>query len=275
MSRSIIVSAFISVLIFISVSPSNAAVFVVDRADDASVSACTGAANDCTLRGAITAVNASADASNTISFGIPGSGVHTINLTSALPSLFRSVTINGATQSGYFGTPMIELNGAGAGAGVDGLNIAGSAAAANTFAIYALAINRFSRDGIRFACFANVISCKLTAQANFIGTDATGAADLGNGGNGMTLQPGLDGDTVIGGGAIFEGNVISGNAGDGVSLIWGSTLNTTDVTIQGNLIGTNLAGSADLGNDGNGTRTWRRTAITRSRRRRSDSPSTH
>jgi len=57
-----------------------------------------------------------------IQFNI-GSGHQTINLTSPLPVLTRPVVIDGTTQPGYAGTPLIELNGAGAGAGADGLRL--------------------------------------------------------------------------------------------------------------------------------------------------------
>ena len=46
--------------LFLTVS-SQAATFTVDRTDNASVSACTAAVNDYTLRGAITAANAAAN----------------------------------------------------------------------------------------------------------------------------------------------------------------------------------------------------------------------
>src|SRR5262249_23597629 len=63
-----------------------------------------------TLREAITAANTNADPSgdttagdpgpDTITFNIPGTGVHTINLTSALPTITDPITIDGYTQSG-------------------------------------------------------------------------------------------------------------------------------------------------------------------------------
>src|SRR5689334_16366933 len=46
--------------------------------------------------------------SDVITFSIPGSGVHTITLTSgALPQLTQPVSIDGTTQPGYAGTPLI------------------------------------------------------------------------------------------------------------------------------------------------------------------------
>ncbi len=82
-------------------------------------------------------------------------------------------------------------------------------------------------------------------QGNFIGTNFAGTAAIANG------QYGIDshgtGDT-IGGTTAGAGNVISGNVDDGIFLDVesGSTL------IQGNFIGTDVAGSAALANGGDG-----------------------
>src|SRR5215472_1782385 len=71
-----------------------------------------------TLREAITAANtdaASGDAPagspglDMIAFDIPGAGPHTITLTSPLPTITEAVTINGQTQPGFAGTPLIVL----------------------------------------------------------------------------------------------------------------------------------------------------------------------
>ncbi|MFN2509424.1 MAG: hypothetical protein ABR589_11705, partial [Chthoniobacterales bacterium] len=52
------------------------------------------------LRQAITDANATA-ALDTITFDIPGAGVHTINLLSALPTVTAPVFLAGTTQPGY------------------------------------------------------------------------------------------------------------------------------------------------------------------------------
>ena len=75
------------------------------------------------LRTAITNANAAAG-TDTINFSIVGAGVHTINLTSALPTITGAVTIDGYTQTGSSVNTLsvgdnavltIELNGTGAG----------------------------------------------------------------------------------------------------------------------------------------------------------------
>ena len=83
---------------------------------------------------------------------------------------------------------------------------------------------------------------------NYIGTDATGAAAMGNStsfGYGIILFDGASNNT-IGGTASGAGNVVSGNGG-GISVQGG--LNTlSQIVIQGNRIGTNAAGTAALPN---------------------------
>src|SRR5438128_6703030 len=150
-----------------------AATFTVNTADDHDDGVCNAA--DCTLRDAINAANAG----DTISFNIPGSGVHTINLTSGLPILNKTVTIDGATQPGFSGTPLIELNGAGAGS-VNGLILDGP-----NVVIKALVINRFSLHGINIAAGGGAV-----VQGCYIGTDATGTKSVGNGGDGIRIRSG-------------------------------------------------------------------------------------
>jgi len=80
-----------------------------------------------------------------------------------------------------------------------------------------------------------------TIQGNFVGTDVNGTADLGNGGNGIYIHD-TSGNTV-GGAVAGARNIISGNNGTGVAL---NVANNN--TVQGNFIGTDVNGTADLGN---------------------------
>ena len=87
-----------------------------------------------------------------------------------------------------------------------------------------------------------------TISGNYIGTDITGNVAIGNGGAGVHLDAARK--NVIGGTTPGSGNVISGNAGDGIRLDnnFGPPEAARGNVIRGNLIGTNAAGSADLGN---------------------------
>ena len=66
---------------------------------------------------------ANAQPGSTIVFQIPGTGVQTIALASPLPELTAAVTIDGTTQTGYSGSPPIELDGATAVAAASPLDI--------------------------------------------------------------------------------------------------------------------------------------------------------
>jgi hypothetical protein len=64
------------------------------------------------LRFAMMSVNADPSPSrDIINFNIPPTAPKTINLKSALPDLTHEVWIDGATQPGFEGKPLVELNG--------------------------------------------------------------------------------------------------------------------------------------------------------------------
>jgi titin len=170
---------------------------------------------------------------NVIDFDI-GSGVQTINLLSSLPPITTPVTIDGTTEPDYAGTPLIELNGANAGS-ADGLQIT-----VGNCTVKGLAINRFG--GIFGGIFLNG-SGGNTIVGNFIGTDATGTLPLANTGNGILVLNSTN--NTIGGVAAGAGNLISGNAQDGVQIT-GTT--SSGNVVQGNRIGTDVSGTRALGN---------------------------
>src|ERR1700722_19370078 len=76
-----------------------------------------------TLRSAITAVNADTGP-DVIDFNIPG-GAATIAITSALPAITTPVTIDGTSQPGYAGSPLITLDGTASPFIAAGLEISG------------------------------------------------------------------------------------------------------------------------------------------------------
>src|SRR5438105_16632 len=206
----------------------HAATLTVNTADDHNDGVCNAA--DCTLREAINAANAG----DTISFNILGSGVHTINPNNGF-SVTKALTIDGSSQPGFAGAPLIEINGAGAGAGVNALNVN----AANV-TIKSLIINRFSGYGISFDSFGN-----SSVQGCYIGTNAAGTAASANGAGGIRVNAV---GVTVGGTASGNGNVISGNTGNGIDIVSGSGM------ILGNFIGMSATGNASISNTGDGVK---------------------
>ena len=76
------------------------------------------------LRQAILNSNSLTGATNTVEFDIGGYGVRTITLLSPLPAVTGPLLIDGTTQPGYAGTPLIGLD-AGPSSSPDGLTIDG------------------------------------------------------------------------------------------------------------------------------------------------------
>ena len=142
---------------------------------------------------------------DTITFSI-GTGVQTIEPLSPLPTITNPVIIEATTQPGFSGTPLIELDGALAGAGANGLRIS-----AGNSTVQGLVINRFSGDGIHLDTNGND-----TIEGNYIGTDVTGTIVEANGGYGVDVNTAIL--NKIGGTSAGAGNVISGNAQGGINV---------------------------------------------------------
>jgi CSLREA domain-containing protein len=213
----------------------------------------------CTLRAAIQEANATSE-TDTINFNIGGTAsVKTINVGSSglgpLPIITNPVTIDGYSQGSNTATTSddakentlaqgndavlkIQLNGtnAGAGSAVQGLTIRASGTT-----IKGLVINRFGGNGIDVQFNGGN---RNRVEGNFIGTNASGTVDLGNGNNGVRISAE---NNLVGGTSTGARNIISGNEDDGVEI--GSA---NENTVEGNFIGTNASGTAALGNVENG-----------------------
>lgn len=198
----------------------------------------TAASGPGSLQQAILDANAT-NGLDSIVFHIPGDGVHTITPANPLPPITDSVVIDGTTQDGFTGTPLIELNGSSAGTG-DGLQLS-----AGNSTIRGLIINRFGGAGVHLQAPGgnNVV------EGNRIGTDSTGASGLGNGQSAKAGGVWIDGSSgnLVGGLHSTNRNLISANTGSGIYV-----QNSTGNTIQGNLIGVSLSGAAALGNTSDG-----------------------
>jgi hypothetical protein len=204
-----------------------AATFTVTTTDDSGPG---------TLRQAILDANVDSDP-DVIAFAI-GSGAQTIAPTTALPEITQPVDVDGTTQPGFAGTPLIEIDGTNVPAGLSGLVLSGHTGSR----IHGLVINRFAVD---FQTGGNGILISggggHTIDGNYLGTDLTGTVAQPNGRYGVACN-GCTGCT-IGGTTAAARNLLSGNADAGI-LVRDGTSNT----IEGNWIGLSSAGTA-LGND--------------------------
>jgi titin len=202
--------------------------FLVTTTDDAGAGS---------LRQAILDANAT-PGTNEIDFAIGDGGTQTIRpRSSPLPDVTHSVIIDGTTQPGFTGSPLIDLDG-GPNAyriGANGLMIH-----ANNSTIRGLAITNFSApdDPCTFLAGIVILGNGNVVQGNYLGTDVTGTRRMGNS-IGVLIE---GSNNQIGGTTAAERNLISGND-QGVS-IWSGSNNV----MLGNYIGTDVTGTASLGN---------------------------
>ena len=189
------------------------------------------------LREAIRTANAM-QGMQTIVFDIPGAGPHTIQPASALPEITDPVVIDATTEPDYAGTPVIEIDGSLAGAGANGLYVT-----AGDSVIRGLVINRFQVSASQTGGNAVLIEKKggNVLEGNYLGTDVSGAAALGNQASGIEIN--FADDNTIGGTTAAERNVIGGNE-TGVMIV-----DSYRNAVQGNYIGTSAAGDAALPNE--------------------------
>lgn len=204
-----------------------------------------GATTDCTLWEAINLANANGG-TDTIAFDIPITdtnyghntpGVWSIVLTGTLPSLAGEIVDCTTQATNYLSDtnpygPEIEISGESLGPGVTCWSVGSGGT------IEGLAINRCPSYGLYISGDGNTII------GNYIGTDATGSADVSTTYDGILLTNGSENNN-IGGPGEEERNVISGN--NGAIRMFGAS--TTGNVIQGNYIGTDRTGASALANN--------------------------
>src|SRR5262249_21288263 len=154
-----------------------------------------------------------------IMFNIGKGGPQTIHVASSLPTITAPMDIEAISQPEFVDVPLIELDGSGAGANVNGLTVTGGQTVIRGFTI-----DRFSGSGIALQGQGS-----NTMATNFIGTDPSGLGKAGNGGHGIAIFAGSNGN-IIGGSTPDLSNVISGNAQSGVALFGAASANV----LQGN-----------------------------------------
>jgi uncharacterized repeat protein (TIGR01451 family) len=171
--------------------------------------------------------------------------VQIISPTNALPLITDPVTIDGYTQPGsvanssptiFNGLPLVRLDGASAGAGVDALRIA-----AGGSTIRGLVITRFTSDAIEIVTNGNNV-----IEGCLLGIDTTNT-NRPNSAAGVHIVSVPD--NRIGGSTPAARNVISGNSGNGVQI---ENLGASNNVVLGNLIGPDLSGTIDRGNANDG-----------------------
>lgn len=254
----LVVATLMSATLVTTGAPKAAAdtqIYVVDTISDApdqgvGNGSCHIAGGGCSLRAALQEADADADESR-IEFAIPGAGPHTIELDSSLPMItdpYGGTTIDGYTQPGSAPNDAalgsnadlrIAVRGSGS-SGPSGLTITSSGNVVRGLALYDLA------GAIRIlepTAMFNIVA------GNFVGTNPAGtftasAFDVLSIGVTVNLNASFN---RIGGPALADRNVVSGNAGRGVGFFWDTSFNV----VENNVIGLSPTGSP-LGNLGHG-----------------------
>ncbi|HWB10985.1 MAG TPA: Calx-beta domain-containing protein [Pirellulales bacterium] len=185
------------------------------------------------LREAIEAANAH-PGQDVIDFDLPDQ-TRTISPLSPLPNITDPVIIDGTSQFGYAGLPLVELDGSQAGDGANGLTITGGGSV-----VRGLVIHSFSGSGIELTGLGgNVV------EGNFIGTDVTGTNYLPNQRGDVFVY--LSPDNLIGGTTAAARNVIGLIHLDGYNI---DTAQPDDNSggnrVEGNYIGTDMTGTVIL-----------------------------
>ena len=184
-------------------------------------------------------------AGNANGVSLLGGGSHNVGANSALDrNVISGNTIDGVQARGVAGTQIIG--------NYLGTDPAGTAAVPNLgygvrvdTGSFAVSVNNNvvsgNTSGGVLVSGAGRVGFFNTIHSNLIGLDASGTAAVGNGFAGVFVSNGSFNTRV---GLAALGNVVSGNAGPGVSF---ADAGTDGNTLQGNWIGTNAAGTAVLG----------------------------
>ena len=155
------------------------------------------------LRQAIIEANIGA-AMDTISFNIPGGGFQTIQLETELPGVTTPVYIDGTTQPGYAGNPLVLITQHPSFLVPIGLDFAGNA---DGSILEAIGAEEFADDVI------SIRADNCVVRSCYIGTDLNGNPS-GNFADGIRIS---GSNNTIGGTSVSTSNLISGN-GTGVLI---------------------------------------------------------
>jgi uncharacterized repeat protein (TIGR01451 family) len=177
-----------------------------------------------------------------VTIGGPAAADRTIVSASGYYGIALAAGSGDQVQNCYVGT---DKSGAVAlgnrGQGIFGEGASNFTIGGTTAAVRNIISGNFS-NGIGLATTGNVV------EGNYVGTDSTGTVALANGSDGIVVSVG---GNQIGGTLPGQGNLISGNSGDGVLIDYSTATAVGDV-VQGNLIGTDLSGTLAIANTGPG-----------------------
>jgi len=220
------VAALAVLAVVVHVTPAAANTYTVSNTND------SGAGS---LRQAILDANGHAGA-DTIWF-IIGAVDKTITPASQLPDITDGVLLDGWVQPGYSNAPLIRI---------DGNSLPGNSTGLRIYA------GSTTLRGLIFTRFGTAIIVGggngITFRGCYFGTTGS-ASGLGNG-IGLRLYEGTN--ITLGGTVSGDPNVISGNTTNGIY----ADPTAIGVTLKGNFIGTNAAGTAALGNGSVGVRSF-------------------
>jgi parallel beta-helix repeat protein len=204
------------------------------------------------------------DASGTFNIGNGNGGIRILNAPNNVIGGAAAAARNVISGNASNGIIASAANGNNIQGNFIGVDISGNAALANlgsgvevfdssNVTITGNVISGNGDDGAHLENPSPATGQNNSVRGNFIGTNAAGTAAIPNGDNGVVIVDMFN--NIIGGTAPADRNVISGNgiggnpSSDGVEI---SGNMATNNSVQGNLIGTDINGTADLGNSGNG-----------------------
>jgi CSLREA domain-containing protein len=278
--RLLSVLALLAFFVVTPAPPVLAATFTVDSTgDDPDASpgngVCQTAGGQCTLRAAIQEVNALTPGPHTIAFNIPiaspgynSSGYWVIQPASALPAItIGNVTIDGRTQlvgNPSWVHPRIVLDGSLITGGANGLTITSSGNTIRRLTIQNFVTSAFDLTGTTGSGIFIRDSTNNLVHGCYLGTTPDGSSAARNHFAGVRVQNASNtiiGNPTAGAGPDIDtagdnalGNLIAGNGqtsliAANVYLTASAYANGSGNVIRGNLIGTNLAGTAKIAGD--------------------------
>jgi hypothetical protein len=174
---------------------------------------------------------------------ISGNSLHGILITGGLQN-----QVGNQIQGNYIGTDVTGTTDFGN--GQNGIAITGNSPSTVIGGTTPGAGNVISGNGLSGVLLEGAQVTSTIVQGNFIGTNGSGSAAIGNDLNGVTTSQAPN--NTIGGSVIEARNIISANARHGISIGIDTNSGAAGITVRNNYIGTGVTGSDCLGNGRDG-----------------------